>query len=183
MPSAHRWGFVGQCAKQPALFVYVQREIWGSTLHRAPVGQGPSGPDWLAIAFGFWSGRALATGTAWAGLCLIHHHHHHHHHQGKFGVRSPNSAFAVLQRPTIERSVDGSWRVLFMCWWSTPTHAQVDQSVKLRIGFFYVHEHRRWPSGVWCVHEQRPTGEIRLPDRPTERPDYAQLPRARPTTA
>ena len=47
-----------------------------STLHRAPVGQGPSGPDWLAISFGFWSGRALATGTAWAGLCLIHHHHH-----------------------------------------------------------------------------------------------------------
>ena len=44
------------------------------TLHRAPVGQGPSGPGWLAIAFGFWSGRALATGTAWADLCLIHHH-------------------------------------------------------------------------------------------------------------
>jgi hypothetical protein len=45
------------------------------TLYRAPVGhQGPSGPDWLAIAFGFWSGRALATGTAWAGLCLTHHH-------------------------------------------------------------------------------------------------------------
>ena len=43
-------------------------------LHRAPVGQGPPGPDWLAISFGFWSGRALATGTAWAGLCLIHHH-------------------------------------------------------------------------------------------------------------
>ena len=51
-----------------------------STLHRAPVGQGPMGPDWFAISFGFWSGRALATGTAWAGLCLIHHHHHHHHH-------------------------------------------------------------------------------------------------------
>ena len=47
-----------------------------STLHRAPVGQGPPGPDWLAISFGFWSGRALATGTAWAGLCLNHHHHH-----------------------------------------------------------------------------------------------------------
>ena len=46
-----------------------------STLHRAPVGQEPSGPDWLAISFGFWSGRVLATGTAWAGLCLIHHHH------------------------------------------------------------------------------------------------------------
>ena len=63
-----------------------------STLHRAPVGQGPSGPGWLAIAFGFWSRRALATGTAWAGLCLIHHHHdprgfscrsveHRHHHR------------------------------------------------------------------------------------------------------
>ena len=47
-----------------------------STLHRAPVGQGPSGHGWLAIAFGFWSGRALATGTAWAGLCLIYHHHY-----------------------------------------------------------------------------------------------------------
>ena len=47
------------------------------TLHRAPVGQGPPGPGWLAISFGFWSGRALATGTAWAGLCLIHHHHPH----------------------------------------------------------------------------------------------------------
>ena len=36
--------------------------------------QGPPGPDWLAISLGVWSGRALATGTAWAGLCLIHHH-------------------------------------------------------------------------------------------------------------
>ena len=43
---------------------------------RAPVGQGPSGPGWLATALGgFWSGRPLATGTAWAGLCLIRHHH------------------------------------------------------------------------------------------------------------
>ena len=41
----------------------------------ALVGQGgPSGPDWLTTALGFWSERALATGTAWAGLCLIHHH-------------------------------------------------------------------------------------------------------------
>ena len=54
--------------------VHVDMDV--STLHRAPVGQGPSGPDWLAISFGFWSGRALATGTAWAGLCLIRHHHH-----------------------------------------------------------------------------------------------------------
>ena len=45
-------------------------------IYRAPVGQGPSGPDWLAIALGLWSGRVLATGTAWAGLCLILHHHH-----------------------------------------------------------------------------------------------------------
>ena len=50
-----------------------RRSMSECTLHRAPVGQGPSGPDWLAISFGFWSGRALATGTAWAGLCLIHH--------------------------------------------------------------------------------------------------------------
>ena len=41
---------------------------------RWPVGQGPSGPDWLATALGFWSGRALATGTVRAGLYLIHHH-------------------------------------------------------------------------------------------------------------
>ena len=32
-------------------------------------------PDWLAIALGFGSGLALATGTAWAGLCSIRHHH------------------------------------------------------------------------------------------------------------
>ena len=39
-----------------------------STLHRAPVGQGLSGPDWLATALGFWwSGRALATGY-WHGV-------------------------------------------------------------------------------------------------------------------
>ena len=63
------------------------------TLHRAPVGQGPSGPGWLAIAFGFWSGRALATGTtAWAGLCLIHHH-------SKSGLqnRSVKSVFFVVR--------------------------------------------------------------------------------------
>ena len=51
------------------------RRISTCALHRAPVGQGPSNPDWLAIVLGFWSGRALSTGTAWAGLCLIHHHH------------------------------------------------------------------------------------------------------------
>ena len=48
------------------------------TLHCAPAGQEPSGPDWLATALGFGSRRALATSTAWAGLCLIHHHHHHY---------------------------------------------------------------------------------------------------------
>ena len=31
------------------------------------------------FSFAFWSGRALGTGTAWAGLCLIHHHRNHHH--------------------------------------------------------------------------------------------------------
>ena len=32
-----------------------------STLHRASVGQGPPGPDWLATALGFWSGRVHGT--------------------------------------------------------------------------------------------------------------------------
>ena len=50
------------------------RFVAPSTVRRAPVGQGPPGPGWLAISLGFCSGRALATGTAWAGLCLIHHH-------------------------------------------------------------------------------------------------------------
>ena len=39
------------------------------TLHRAPVGQGLLLP-WPARALGFWYLRALANGTAWAGLCL-----------------------------------------------------------------------------------------------------------------
>ena len=43
------------------------------TLHLAPVGQKRRLPR-LARALGFWSGQALATGTAWASLCLIHHH-------------------------------------------------------------------------------------------------------------
>ena len=49
--------------------------IWRFFFFAAPVGQGLSGrPGWLPIALlGFGSGRPLATGTAWAGLCLIHH--------------------------------------------------------------------------------------------------------------
>ena len=36
---------------------------------------GTLGPDWLATALGFWSGRALAPGTAWADFnCAIRHH-------------------------------------------------------------------------------------------------------------
>ena len=46
------------------------------------------------------------------------------------------------------------------------------RSVKNRIRNFRVHEHgdrhRR-------VHEQRPTGEVGLPDRPTDRPGYMRL--------
>ena len=37
--------------------------------HRAPVGQGPQSPRLTTIPLGFWSWRALATGTARAGLC------------------------------------------------------------------------------------------------------------------
>ena len=64
--------------QKPRLFLMARARFFvfrASTLHRAPVGQGPPGPGWLAISLGFWSGRALATGTAWAGLFLIHHHH------------------------------------------------------------------------------------------------------------
>ena len=54
--------------------------------YRAPVGPEPgaSAPTaghglWAfgcpSFFFGFWCGQAaLATGTAWAGICLIHHH-------------------------------------------------------------------------------------------------------------
>ena len=37
------------------------------TLHRAPVGQGPPGPGWLAISFGFWL-QVLV----WTGACYWH---------------------------------------------------------------------------------------------------------------
>ena len=48
--------------------------VLSSTSTGALVGQGPSSHGLLATALGFWSGRALTTGTAWAGLCLIQHH-------------------------------------------------------------------------------------------------------------
>ena len=35
-----------------------------------PLSRGP----WALIGLPFRYGRALATGTEWAGLCLIHHH-------------------------------------------------------------------------------------------------------------
>ena len=68
------------------------------TLHRAPVGQGPPGPGWLAISLGFWSGRALATGTAWVGLCLIHHHHRRPelHRRRRRGLQSRGSGVSRL---------------------------------------------------------------------------------------
>ena len=50
----------------------------GSTLHRAPVGQGPPGPGWLAISFGLWSRRAT-------GACYWHG-------VGGFVFNSPSSA-------------------------------------------------------------------------------------------
>ena len=99
------------------------------TPHRAPVGQGPSGPDWLAISFGFWSGRALATGTAWAGLCLIHHHHRAP--VGQQGLLPPPAAgqglwVLVFAGAFIPSTCDslmagrfsfGFW-TCFWCWWA-----------------------------------------------------------------
>ena len=69
-----------------------------STLHRAPVGQGPPGPGWLAISLGFWSGRALATGTARAGLCLIHHHQRRHSFRLR-GSSPPSTAPCWCRHP------------------------------------------------------------------------------------
>ena len=51
-----------------------------SYTHRAPVGQGPSGHDWLAtilpLFFLVWTAACYWHGVgAWAGLCLIHHNH------------------------------------------------------------------------------------------------------------
>ena len=47
-------------------------------LRRAPVGHGlrlPRPAMAFVFSFGFCFGQALASGMAWAGLCLIHHHH------------------------------------------------------------------------------------------------------------
>ena len=86
--------------------------------------------------------------------------------KGKLGVRSPKSTFAVLQRPTIERPVDGSWRVLFRWWWSAS--ACPDRSVEIRIVFFCVHERRRWPSGVFM--NNAPLGRsVFLTDQPNDK--------------
>ena len=114
----------------------------------------------LADAFGFESagdyGRANSAQSS--RRCLFMN-------KGKFGVRSPKSNFAVLQRPTIERPVDGSWRVLFRCWWSAFTCP--GRSVKIRIEKKCVHEHRRWPSGVFM--NNAPLGRSVFPtDRPIE---------------
>ena len=46
-----------------------------SSLGRAPLARDPRVLIGWPLPLGFWSGRALATGTAWAGLCLTHHHH------------------------------------------------------------------------------------------------------------
>ena len=43
---------------------YAGSQGGGGTLHRAPVGQGPPGPVWLAISLGFWS--------VWTGACYWH---------------------------------------------------------------------------------------------------------------
>ena len=86
------------------------------------------------------------------------------------------STFAVLWRSPIERSFDGSWRVLFRCGWSAPTCP--GRSVKILIGFFVFmnkgpasalrFNYYRLPAlAAWCVHEHRPTGEAR-PSRPTD---------------
>ena len=103
-----------------------------STPHRAPVGQGPSGPGWLAT-------QPLSAQSS--RRCLFTN-------KGEFGVRSPKPTLAVLQRSAIERPVDGSWSwrvvLLFRCCWSSvcphpcphPPHIFPGRSsVKIRVDF------------------------------------------------
>ena len=97
--------FCGVCisttGSQPGSTLY-------TSLYRAPVGQGPSGPDWLGTALGFWSGRALATGTAWACLCSIRHHfmsplgpvcqHSSHHHSSPLAQSQGSSGVLCVKK-------------------------------------------------------------------------------------
>ena len=74
------------------------RPAWGTC-----VGEGPSGPDWPAIAFGYWSGRALATGTAWAVNRAVRLKTQPHH------------PAASSQNPQPAASPGGLLPVLFTC--------------------------------------------------------------------
>ena len=84
----------------------------------------PRVPGWLATAFGFWSGRALATGTAWAGLCLIHHHHYKApENKRHWGLLSPGWGFQYKANapewpslPTNALAEERPGIVLFLSW-------------------------------------------------------------------
>ena len=68
--------------------------------HPPPCARWPGalGSYWLAIALGFWSGWALATGTAWAGLCLVHHHHRGTPKNGRLIYFGAGGAYWLLTR-------------------------------------------------------------------------------------
>ena len=88
--------------------------------------------SWLNSCFSFFHEQKQVL-YSWIKKCFIRCLFMN---KGKFGVRSPKSTFAVLQQPTTERPVDGSWRVLFRCLWAAPTCP--GRSVKIRIDFLCV---------------------------------------------
>ena len=61
-------------------------------------------------------------------------------------------------------------------------HMRPGRSVKIRIGFCCVYEHHRRPSGVFMNNAQLGRSAF-LTDRPNDQAGYAQIARARPTTA
>ena len=140
-----------------------------STLYRAPVGQGPSGPGWLAPALGFWSGRVLATtGTAWAGLCLIRHQHQKNRERGAWGVGrlgAPQKTLHAIRRllRSFVRLVAGrSWQ------WGAQRHGSSAAANTSTVGAGFYSSGALWvpPTGPQISLKETPSGESLVKLRP-----------------
>ena len=57
-------GKTKQATRSKFAMLHIKRRRGAASSKLAPVGQGPSGPGLLAIAFGFWSGHTPARGRA-----------------------------------------------------------------------------------------------------------------------
>ena len=110
----------------------------------------------MRLGFGlqFWSGRAIATGTAWAGLCLIHHQ------------ITPVCSIIIISKSDFWCVFSGCWRALA----KGTAWAGFNCAILLLLDFWCV----MWQCGVrtLCVGLTRPhekgcgtTGRGRLIDR------------------